>query len=724
VFRSSSTLALVLTVGSLAPHTATAATRIRIMPPNRAAFAVGQRFDLRVEATNDEGTSAPAPRGLTVSINGADVTSRNILDAGAGGVRGHGGVGASAASLPSSWRAGAAPASSTNFLVREYAFERTGTYVIAARTADGASAQVTVTATAWDVPQAARANAGSRRTSTRAANTGLARARNIILLLGDGMGIAHRTAARIVSRGVADGKTKAPLAMDTLEVTGQVMTFALNSVITDSAPGMSSYVTGQKANNNQEGVFPDNTPEAFDNPRVEYIGELLRRVRGNGFRVGIVSSADVTDATPAANAVHTADRNAGLRIADQFFDERQRNGVAVLMGGGRRQFLPRGTPDANRRDDRDLIGDFKADGYQYVSTRTEVAALLKAAGAPPTKLLGLFAPQHMSVAFDRVGAGRYSDELAQPANAALRDQPSLDEMAQLALRCLSAHSPAGFYLLIEGASIDKRAHASDAERTIWDTIEFDHAVRVALEFAERTNSDRDLTNDTLVIVTADHEAGGLGIIAVGNERFAPSAFGSSIRDYAAVFRFAQTQTLNFIPNYEPDAKGFPVHPDPSRKLLLGWAAAPDHYENWISNRLMLESSIALSPKEPPSTGSPQAISGEAIARRRAVANPMRDGKLPGSDNKAVEGEPRPGFLVTGTIENGEHACVGTAACPGDTSPEPHIIAGHTGTDIVLSASGPGAIQFTGTYDNTDVFLKMLKATTGTYDTQVGRRQTP
>ena len=117
------------------------------------------------------------------------------------------------------------------------------------------------------------------------------------------MGAAHRTAARIVSRGVANGKAKGRLAMDTLPFTGQAMTFSLNSVITDSSPGMSAYVTGNKSNNNQEGVFPDNTADAFDNPRVEYLGELQRRLRGPGFNVGIVTTADVTDSTPAANAV-------------------------------------------------------------------------------------------------------------------------------------------------------------------------------------------------------------------------------------------------------------------------------------------------------------------------------------------------------------------------------------------------------------------------------------
>jgi alkaline phosphatase len=492
------------------------------------------------------------------------------------------------------------------------------------------------------------------------------------------------------------------------------MTFALNSVITDSSPGMSAYSTGVDANNNTEGVLPDNTPDPFDNPRVEYIGEMLKRVRGAGFNVGIVTTADVTDATPGANAVHTADRNAGPRIADRFFDERARNGVTVLLGGGRRNFLPNGTPTSARRegDKRALIDEFKGDGYRYLETGSDVAALLKATGAPPAKLLGLFHTQHLAVAFDRVGAGKYSEELALPKNAALKDQPALDDLASLAIRSLSASSKDGFYLMIEGASIDKQAHASDAERMVWDTIEFDNAVRVALDFADKTNNDTDPANDTLVIVTADHETGGLGIIAVGNERYAPVPFGAAVRDYAAVFRFLPVQELNFFPNYEVDAKGFPVNPDPSRKLLFGWSAGPDRFENWLSNRRMLDSSVRVSP---------DAATDAAGARRMSIANNQRDGTLPDSDNKSVDGQRRPGFLVSGTIENGAHGCSGTAACPGDTSSDPHIISGHTGSDVPLSASGPGAIQFTGVYDNTDVFLKMLKASTGTYDASLRRR---
>jgi len=656
---------------------ASAQTTIRIMPPERATFAVGQRFDLRVEATG----AGSAPRGLLVTVDGTDVSGRNVLDGGTGGERGAGGTGASAPGLAPAARASAAPPHTTNLLVRDFVLRRPGRHVIAARTADGASATVAVEALPWQAPR-----------------PGAHVARNIILLLGDGMGAAHRTAARIVSRGVRDGKAVAPLAMDTMPVTGEVMTFSLNSVITDSAPGMSSYVTGQKGNNNQVGVYPDNTPDVFDNPRVEYIGELLRRTRGPGFAVGLVTTADLTDATPIGNAIHTADRNAGPGIASQYFDERARTGVSVLLGGGARHFSPKGTPGSSRTDERDLAAEFAHDGYRLISTRNALQALLAAPDTVPGRLLGLFSPRHMSVAFDKVGAGRYSYELAQAKNAVLRDQPMLDEMARLAIASLSHHSPRGFYLMIEGASIDKQSHAVDAERMVWDAIEFDNAVRVALDFADRTNRDSDPSNDTLVLVTADHECGGLGIIGVGNERFAPTRLGSAVRDYAAVFRFHPEQALSFVPNYEPDAQGYPVNPDPSRKLLLGWAAAPDHYENWMSNRLMQDAAVV----RPGPTAA------------AAVANGARDGSGPDSDNRTVDGRAIPGFLVGGTIENGATGCPPDTECPSDTAASPQTIAGHTATDVPLSASGAGAWQFTGTFDNTDVFVKMLRASTGAY----------
>jgi alkaline phosphatase len=669
---------LVLTVGmalllGIGIVPASAATHIRIMPPDGGVIAAGQQFDIRVEAESDS-TGGDLPRKLVVLVNGRDITGQNLLEAGPDGERGAGGTGAAGSNIAARDRAAPAFRNTTNFLIRRYSVPAAGTLMIEARTADGTSARSRLTVEPW--------TGGA---------SGAPRARNIILLLGDGLGAAHRTAARIVSRGLRNGKAAGRLAMDTMGVTGMVMTASLNAAITDSSPGMAGYVTGQKSNNNQEGVFPDNTPDPFDNPRIEYLGELLRRTRGPGFNVGIVTTADVTDSTPAANAVHTSDRNAGAGIAAQFLDERETNGLAVLMGGGSRYFMP-STAGGERADSRRLREEFVKAGYSLLTDAGGVSQAL--AGAPPRRLLGLFHNAHLPVAFDKVGAGRYSDELARPANAAARNLPMLEDMAKLALHSLSAHSPSGFYLMIEGASIDKRAHAADAERMIWDVIEFDRAVQVALDFAARTNGDANPDNDTLVIVTGDHETGGLGLIGVGNDRYVPATLGRGVRDYAAVFRFKADQELQLFPNYVVDDRGFPTDPDPSRKLLLGWAAGPDHYENWVSNRLQLEAGV--------------------LKDGVGVANPDRDSSSPSSDNKSVAGKAIPGFLVGGTIENGATPCPAADGCPADTAPEPHVITGHTASDVPLSADGPGAWQFTGVFENTDVFLKLLRASTGAH----------
>ncbi len=673
-------------------------TTLRIMPPDHATFAVGQRFDVRVEAEGATSEASP-PKGLRVFIDGVEVTKKNLLDRGVGGERGAGGTGCTHPSVPANKRAGKAPANSTNLLLRDQSFSRAGVHRIEARTADGAQATVTVSVSDWN-----------RR------RPGMHRARNVIVLLGDGMGIAHRTAARVLAHGVNAGRAEGPLAMDTMPITGEVMTASLDALITDSSPGMSTYVTGNKSNNDQEGVFPDNTDDPFDNPRAEYLSELLRRTRGAGFNVGLVTTADLTDATPAANAVHTSDRGAAAGIAARYLDEREATGVNVLLGGGGRHYLPRTTPGSSRKDDRNLLAEFSAQGYAVVRNNHQLGEMLAQPTVPP-RLLGLFAPGNMSVAFDKVGAGRYSEELAKPQNEDLRDQPMLEDMARLALRSLSAQSPKGFYLMVEGASIDKMAHQLDAERSIWDVIEFDNAVKVALEFAAKTNGDRDPDNDTLVIVTADHETGGFALIGVGNERYQPQQLGKAVRDYAAVFRF--------FPHYDQDDKGFPVDPDPPRKLLIGYAAAPDHYENWISNRTIESPAIGPGGGHGPMSGMSAMAAASAAGHpdggpSYAVANPGRDGRGDDSDNRTVSGQAIPGFLVPGAIENGEYAC---HDCPAGSSSQPLPVAGHTATDIVLSAGGPGALQFGGCYENTAVFFKILRATSGSYSDRLSSMPT-
>jgi alkaline phosphatase len=505
--------------------------------------------------------------------------------------------------------------------------------------------------------------------------------KNIIILLGDGMGTAHRTAARIMAKGYAQGRAKGLLAMDTLPYTGMVMTASLNSIVTDSSPGMSNYVNGNKAANNMEGVFPDDTKDAFDNPRVEYLAEYLHRTQGKA--LGLVTTADVFDATPAANAVHTSNRGYGTGIVDQYLDDRKLTGLTVLMGGGRKWFLPNASNKTSpqpvngsqRRDasdymlpgdivsgwgaasgaldsERDLIGDFEKAGFAYAPDNTTLQRL---AAKTPDKLLGLFAYSNMNVAYDKIAKRRGQSSVVDAYG--FPDQPMLDEMARVALEVL-AKQPQGFIAMIEGASIDKQAHLMDTDRWILEVLEFDRAVQVAKDFAARHA-------DTLVIVTADHECSGVAIIGaskVGDGALAAYAGSgqANLRDkVVGVYEQAG------FPHYRMLADGYPETTDIDQRMLIGYGANADRYETWRANPMPTRDV-----QQPFATIAPLDAAPETSGVRNAGQ----------------------GYLVTGQV-SGDQAV-------------------HTGTDVPLSAYGHGAALFTGVYDNTDVFFKLGQAVLG------------
>jgi len=499
-------------------------------------------------------------------------------------------------------------------------------------------------------------------------------AKNIIVFLGDGMGAAHRTAARIIAKGYAQGKAKGLLTMDTFPDTGMVMTASLNSIVTDSAPGMQNYVTGNKAANNQEGVFPDDTLDAFDNPRVEYLSEYLHALQGKS--LGVVTTADVFDATPAANAVHTSARGNGTGIVDQFLDDRDLTGLSVLMGGGRKWFLPNesnsvspqpanGSQRRNANDyvlpddvvtawraspgaldpQRDLIADFEQAGFAYAPDKTTLDELV-ATGRAPKQLLGLFAYSNMNVAYDKI-AGRRGDRTVVDAFG-FPDQPMLDEMTTAALAVLE-QNPNGFVAMIEGASIDKQAHLMDSDRWPLEVLEFDRAIAVAKEFAVKHP-------DTLIIVTADHECSGAALIGASALSAAalaehPDAGSSVVGTYDAAK----------FPKYVLADDGYPQTTNIDGKLLIGYGANADRYETWLPNLF-------------PTRDTQQPF-------------PPADSPVdPNVRNKDV------GKLIIGQV-------------PGDQ-------AVHTATDIPLSAYGQGSRLFHGVFDNTEVFFKVGQAAIG------------
>jgi alkaline phosphatase len=624
--------------------------------PVISRFIAGQKFDLQATVRPDAGQTITS---VTFKIDGANVAVATP------GFSGNTGM------VPATAISGSSP-NAVAASVRGYSSTKAGlrTLSVIASQSDGQ------TTTATGNFEIVRTPFGGLRT------------KNVIIMLGDGMGAGHRTAARLMQHGVAQGKAKGRLAMDTFPVTASVMTPSLNSIVTDSAPGMQNYVTGNKSANNQEGVFPDDTTDAFDNPRVEYLAEFLARTQGK--KLGIVTTADVFDATPASMAVHTQNRGAGTGIVDQYFDDRSKTGLTVLMGGGRKWFLPNPTncPDPGCGDaggfngsargnstdyvlpadvvagwgaapgaldaGRNLIADFQAAGWSYAY---DAASLSSAgAGAP---ILGLFSLSNMNIALDKLGRRRGTSTVVD--DYGFPDQPLLEEMTEKAIEVLDANSPNGFVLMVEGASIDKQAHNMDSERFILDTIEFDKSIAVARDFAARRL-------DTLVLVTADHDCGGVAVIGGSRvtdadlqARIATGGGAAQVRNGVV----GTYETAGF-PIYSIDVTdGYPSNTDPDKKMLIGYAANADRYEDWRTNPLPLRDS-------------------QQPGNNYAPLNTYPGGPL----NRDATGN----FLVTGQI--------------------PDVVAAHTANDIPLNACGRGALLFGGTMDNTDVFFKIAQATIG------------
>ena len=335
--------------------------------------------------------------------------------------------------------------------------------------------------------------------------TGPRKAKNVILFIGDGLTMAQRTAARLLSRGMDQGKYRGALAFEDFPHTALLGTSGTDSIVTDSANSMSAYTTGHKTAVGAMGVYASRAENDFEQPRVETVVELVKR--RTGMAVGVVSDAEVQDATPAAMVAHTRRRSRKAEITGNFLDE----GVDVLLGGGRAWFLRAGTPESKRSDGLDPLGRYRSAGYVYATTGTELRTV--AANALTRKLLGLFHPDNMDGVLDR----RY---LGKGTVRNYPDQPDLTEMTRAALTVLSRNRD-GFVLMVEAALIDKYAHRLDWERSVWDTIMLSNAVQVAKDFAATRN-------DTLILVTADHTH---GLSIVGTTEDGPGAPRDRIRTY-------------------------------------------------------------------------------------------------------------------------------------------------------------------------------------------------
>lgn len=340
----------------------------------------------------------------------------------------------------------------------------------------------------------------------------LTQQKNIILFIGDAMGTAYRDASRIVAQSTAgrfrEGWFDDLQQMDKMPVTGMSMTYSLENIVPDSANTGSAWTTGNKTINGALNVFPDNNDfrysssnlqatkqYALDNPRVETLWQYLKR--RHGYKTGIVTTSDVTDATPAAEGAHTITRSLLRDVARQYVDGTitQGNQFDVIMGGGLEIFTQRTT--ANAGDTRNLLTELVSSGYTSVTNRTELNNLSET--NVPNKLIGLFRTGNMNVAYDKLGLVRPVEE-PNPDFVGFNNQPFLDEMTRKAIAVLNKNS-GPFILMVEGASIDKQSHPNYVNGQVWDNIELDKAVGVGRDFLYAGKN----FSKTLVVCTADHD---------------------------------------------------------------------------------------------------------------------------------------------------------------------------------------------------------------------------
>jgi alkaline phosphatase len=273
--------------------------------------------------------------------------------------------------------------------------------------------------------------------------------KNVIVMIGDGMGTTHVFAGLTANGG--------HLFLENFKQIGFSKTQSSNNYITDSAAGGTALSAGQKTYNGAIGVNTDTVA----------IKTILEMAEENGLATGLVSTSAITHATPASYIAHQGSRGSYEDIAADFL----KTDIDVFIGGGYKHF-------AERKDKRDLTGELKQKGYLVLRDMDEIAKVKSG------KLVGLTADEHNDPAPKR--------------------KMSLPVSTQTALNILSQNKK-GFFIMIEGSQIDWGAHQNNVRYVVNEMLDFDQTIGKALEFAAKDG-------ETLIIVTADHETGGLALV--------------------------------------------------------------------------------------------------------------------------------------------------------------------------------------------------------------------
>lgn len=480
----------------------TQASAAQIYPVDQARFMTNARFDFKVELD-----SAMARKDVTVQINGEDysktLSGKEVWVEKEDGVHG------------------------AALMVRDVEIKKPGRYTVTVKSAEGEQTAH------WDIYSTPEKPV----------------AKNVILLIADGLSVGHRTAARILSKGVTNGMYNAPLAMDDMPHMALLGTSSVDTIAADSANTASAYMTGHKSSVNALGVYADRTKASQDDPKQETIAEIIRRK--TDMAVGVVSDAEIEDATPASVVSHTRRRNDKADIVGMFYNVKPE----VVLGGGSAYFLPKETPGSKRKDSVNYIEKFSEAGYHLVTDRTALNQVVT--GETPDRLLGLFHTGNMDGWIDR---HQWKGNTVKK----FPNQPDLTESFDAAVKVLEKNDK-GFFLMLEAGLVDKYSHPLDWTRSVADTIAFDKVVERAKAYCEKHP-------DTLLIVTGDHTHS-ISVAGTVDD----NKPGNDMREKVGVYADAG------YPNYEDkDKDGFPDNFQPSKRLAVFFGAHPDYYETYRS----------------------------------------------------------------------------------------------------------------------------------------------
>ncbi|KAK0204878.1 alkaline-phosphatase-like protein [Desarmillaria ectypa] len=494
-------------------------------------------------------------------------------------------------------------------------------------------------------------------------------AKNVILFIGDGMTQSMITAARLIGHKSINGVYQSLMQMDQMEALGHQMTHSIDSFITDSANSATALYSGKKSTVNALNVYADSSKDPFDDPKFETIAELFRRRTGGP--IGMVSTAFITDATPAALCAHTRARGELAAIAYEYlygpsaytpdiYWPTSCDGPDVIFGAGAEQFIPGdGSPNGT-----DFYKAFASEGYQVVYNNTELQTV-----GNDSKTLGIFCTSNLAKWIDR---NVYPQNLVGLANSPTGDgtdaldQPGLKQMTLKAIDILQERSKvndSGWFMMSEAASIDKMMHVLDYDRALGELLELDDTVKATIQHLKDIGE----YENTLIVVTADHGHGFDVYGSADTKYLAAQTSDRKKRNAIGVYQNSglsgYTVEADTLPDndtivYGAEGPNFPVNWAPRYAYVPGVVAFPDHREAYGINK--------TGPRLPATEGTDGSYE----------ANPYD--------------QPH-GYIINGSLPTDEAQGV------------------HSLTDVSVFANGPGSEAFRGVYNSIDIFFKIADA---------------